>query len=192
MLFERWTCVKVLKQWMPKFLPKRDLNYNVKLVNFLGLNVIENPDKTQLTSSSFSIPLKFAFSLLMTFFSLLSGALCISFSRYSPFYLSLFPISFTLLLPYSAYFSVLSNSLSRSSRLVLRLSLLALISHSVSFFHSKPFLHELVSSGWQSVSSAGIVALQVDNKLQNTENYYSTTTSPVWFPAQNADCKLNG
>ena len=122
---------------MPKFLPKRDLNYNVKLVNFLGLNVIENPDKTQLTSSSFSIPLKFAFSLLMTFFSLFSGALCISFSRYSPFYLSLFPISFTLLLPYSAYFSVLSNSLSRLSRLVLRLSLLALISHSVSFFHSK-------------------------------------------------------
>ena len=49
MLFERWTCVKVLKQWMPKFLPKRDLNYNVKLVNFLGLNVIENP--AQLTSS---------------------------------------------------------------------------------------------------------------------------------------------
>ena len=160
---------------------------------FLGLNVIK---KTQIRLSWPPLLSQFLWSSLSLrwwpLFSLFSGALCIFFSRYSPFYFSLFLISFTFLLPYSAYFSVLSNSLSRLSRLVLRLSLLALISHSVSFFHSKPFLHELVSSGWQSVSSAGVVALQFDNKLQNTENYYSTTTSPVWFPAQNADCKLNG
>ena len=47
-------------------LPKRDLNYTMKLVsnedwekqglNFLGLSARENPDKTRLTSSSFSDP----------------------------------------------------------------------------------------------------------------------------------------
>ena len=47
-----------------------------------------------------------------------------------------------------------------------------------------------ISSRWQSFSSAGIVALRVDQKMQNTENYCSTSTSPVWFRAQNAGCKL--
>ena len=39
-----------------------------------------------------------------------------------------------------------------------------------------------ISSRWQSFSSAGIVALRVDQKLQNTENYCTTSTSQVWFP----------
>ena len=47
-----------------------------------------------------------------------------------------------------------------------------------------------ISSRWQSFSSAGIVALRVDQKMQNTENFCSTSTSPVWFRAQNAGCKL--
>ena len=47
-----------------------------------------------------------------------------------------------------------------------------------------------ISSGWQSSSSDGIVAFRVDPKLQNTENYCSTTTSPVRFPTQNAFCNL--
>ena len=47
-----------------------------------------------------------------------------------------------------------------------------------------------ISSGWQSSSSAGIIAFRVDPKLQNTENYCSTTTSPVRFPTQNAFCNL--
>ena len=47
-----------------------------------------------------------------------------------------------------------------------------------------------ISSRWQCFSSAGIVALRVDYNLRNTENYCSTTTSPVWFRAHNAGCKL--
>ena len=47
-----------------------------------------------------------------------------------------------------------------------------------------------ISCRWQSFSSAGIVALLFDQKLQNTENYCSTSTTSVWFPAQNAGCKL--
>ena len=42
----------------------------------------------------------------------------------------------------------------------------------------------------KSFSSAGIVALRVDQKLKNTENYYSITTSAVCFPAQNAGWKF--
>ena len=68
MLFERWTGARVLKRWI---LPKRDLNYKLKLVSnedwekkvliFLGFSIGENPDKTRLTSSSFSDPSQFVF-----------------------------------------------------------------------------------------------------------------------------------
>ena len=47
-----------------------------------------------------------------------------------------------------------------------------------------------ISSCWLSLSSTGVVALRVDWRLQSTENYCSTSTSSVWFPAQNAGCKL--
>ena len=107
---------------------------------FLGLNVIK---KTQIRLSWPPLLSQFLWSSLSLrwwpLFSLFSGALCIFFSRYSPFYFSLFLISFTFLLPYSAYFSVLSNSLSRFSRLFLCLSLLSLISRAVSFFHQNHF-----------------------------------------------------
>ena len=96
MLFKRWTGARVLKRWMQVrviVLPKRDLNYKLKQVSnevwekkfwiFLGLSVRENPDKTRLTSSSFSDPLWFASLCWWPLFSLFSGALCISFSRCS-------------------------------------------------------------------------------------------------------------
>ena len=70
----------------------------------------------------------------MTSFQSVFRALCISFSRYSPFYFSLFPISFTFLLLYSAYFSVLSNSLSRFLDLFYAFhSLLSSVTLSLSF-----------------------------------------------------------
>ena len=141
---------------------KRDLNYKLKLASnedsekrfkfFLGLSEGENPDKTQLTSSSFSNPLCSASLCWWPLFSLFSGALRISFSRCSLLETRLFTYTFSLfsfafLLPYSAYFSVLSNFLARFSRLALRLLLLVFFDRSVSFFpayfHWKPFLHQL-------------------------------------------------
>ena len=162
----------------------------------MGPRVRENPDKAQLiiTSSSFADRLYFASLCWWPLFSLFSGAslsflLALLFARYSPFYSCLFLFSFAFLSLYSAYFSVLSNFLARFSRLALHLLLLAFLGRSASFFpayfHSNPFLLRL-----KSFSIASIVALRVDLKLQNTENYRSTTTSTIWFPAQNASCKL--
>ena len=50
---------------------------------FLGLSAGENSNKTQLTSSAFSAPLLFAFSLLLTLFTLFSKAFCLPYSRCS-------------------------------------------------------------------------------------------------------------
>ena len=50
---------------------------------FLGLSAGENSNKTQLTSSAFSAPLLFAFSLLLTFFTLFSEAFCLPYLRCS-------------------------------------------------------------------------------------------------------------
>ena len=139
-------------------LPEPNLNYKLKPVSnedwekkvwiFLGLSARENPDKTRLTSSSFSNPLCSASLCRRPLFSLFSGALLISFSRCSLLETRLFTYTFSLfsfafLLPYSAYFSVLSNFLARFSRLALRLLLLAsLVPLSLSFqpiFTQNPF-----------------------------------------------------
>ena len=99
-----------------------------------------------------------------------------------------------------------SSSLSRSSRRILPIfvSFLAPFTPFTSCFLSvtlslsfQPILTQnssstqitIISSGWKSCSNAGINALQADQKLQITERYCSITTSPVWFPAQNAGCK---
>ena len=99
-------------------LPKRNLDYKVKLVSnddwlkkvwiFLVLSARENPHKTQLTSPSFSDPLC----------SLFSGALLISFLRCSSLDICLFTYAF-------------SCSLSRFSRRILPTS--------ASFLTSSPF-----------------------------------------------------
>ena len=73
---------------------------------FLDLSVRENPDKTQLTSSSFVDPLWFASLCWWPLFSLFSGALCISFSCCSSLDICLFTYVF-------------SCSLSRPSRHIL-------------------------------------------------------------------------
>ena len=79
----------------------------------------------------------------------------------------------------------------------LRLLLLAFFGRSVSvfpaYFHSNPLSTSwtiTISSGWRSFGSAGVLALRVEEVLQNTESYCSTTISSVWFRAQNAGCKL--
>ena len=69
-------------------------------------------------------------------------------ARYSPFLLMSFLVFFfAFLLPYSAYFGVLSNFQARFSRLVLRLLLLVFFGRSAyffsSYFHSEPSLCEL-------------------------------------------------
>ena len=125
--------------------------------------------------------------------------LALLFAKYSPFYLCLFLFSFAFLAPYSAYFGVLSNFLVRFSRLALRnyflffffwsLSLFLFVLLSLKTLSPQTWIIT-ISSRWQSFSSASIVALRVDQKMQNTENYCSTLTSPVWFRAQNAGCKL--
>ena len=124
--------------------------------------------------------------------------LALLFARYSPLYLCLFLFSFAFLSPYSAYFGVLSNFLARFSRIALRL-LLLVFSWSLGLllfilFSPKTLSPQTwirtVSSRGQSFSSSGILALRVDQKLQNTENFCSTSISSVWFPAQNAACKL--
>lgn len=132
---------------------KRDSNYKLKLVSNgkKGLSVRGNRNKTRFTSSTFSDPLQFAFSLLVTslwftFRSSLYFLLTLLFRRHWPFYLCLF-FSFAFLTPYSDYFGVLSSFLSRFSRLALRLLLLAFFDRPFSFFpayfHSKPYFYEL-------------------------------------------------
>ena len=49
----------------------------------LGVSAGENSNKTPLTSSAFATPLLFAFSLLLTFFTLFSEAFCFPYSRCS-------------------------------------------------------------------------------------------------------------
>ena len=61
----------------------------------MGLSVGENPDKTRLTSSSFLDPLWFASLCWWPFFSLFSGALCISFSRCPSLDIRLFTYAFS-------------------------------------------------------------------------------------------------
>ena len=107
-------------------------------------------------------------------------------------FLFLFRVPFAV----SAYFGVLSNFLTCFSRLPLRLLLLVFFVRSVSFilFSLKTLSPQTwiitISSRWQSFSSTGIVALRVGYDLQNTQNYYSTANSPVWFRTQNAGCTL--
>ena len=74
--------------------------------------------------------------------------------------------------------------------------LLALVAPSFSFqsiFTQNPLSTNLNYNNFlwlQSSSSTCILAFRVDQKLQNTESCCSTTTSPIWFPAENAGCKL--
>ena len=95
--------------------------------------------------------------------------------------------SFAFFSLYSAYFSVLSNFLLRFPRLALHLLLVALPLSFQPIFTQNPLstnLNDVNFLRLKSFSFAGIVALRVDKKLQNTKNYRSTTTSTVWFPAQ--------
>ena len=166
------------------FLLKRDLDYKLKQISnkdwekkvwiFLGLSVRGNPDKTSLTPSSFADPLWFASLCWRPLLSLFSEALRISFSLCSSLDIRLFTYAF-------------SCSLLRSSRRILPILasfltflrvfldslyafylLLSLIALSLSFqpILLKTLLHELelweFSSGWQSFSSVGIVALRVE------------------------------
>ena len=102
-------------------LRKRDLNYKLKLVSnedwekrfkFFWALVCEK--------TTFVV----RFSLLMTtfqsvFWSSLYFLLTLLFARYSPLYVSLFLFSFAFPSPHFAYFSFLSNFLTRFSRLAL-------------------------------------------------------------------------
>ena len=115
-------------------LPKRDLDYKVKLVSnddwlkkvwiFLVLSARENPHKAQLTSPSFSNPLC----------SLFSWALLISFLRCSSLDICLFTYAF-------------SCSLSRFSRRILPISASFLTSLRVSldWLYAFYFLLSLVA-----------------------------------------------
>ena len=152
-------------------LRKRDLNYKLKLVpnedwekrfKFFWALVWEK--------TTFVV----RFSLLMTtfqsvFWSSLYFLLTLLFARYSPLYVSLFLFSFAFPSPHFAYFSFLSNFLARFSRLALRL--LFLLLWFLCLFLSSLFSLKTLSprtwiitvfSGWESFSSAGIVALRVD------------------------------
>ena len=80
MLFRRYTGTKDFKGKGPliifSFITQKSgiTQSGARLINkfspFPGLSVGENSNQTQLTSSAFSAPLLFAFSLLLTFFSL--------------------------------------------------------------------------------------------------------------------------
>ena len=142
-------------------LPKRDLNYKLKLVSnedwekrfefFWALAW----EKTQIRHHLPPfLSRNLCGSLLCSWplFSLFSAALCISFSRCSSLDIRLFTYAFSfffseLLSPFSTYFSVLSNFLAHFSWLAWRLLPLAFFGCSVSFFpayfHSKPSLHKL-------------------------------------------------
>ena len=111
---------------------------------------------------------------------LIQERLCISFTRYCSLsirssldiYWCLFLFSFTFLSPYSACFCVFFNFLTRFSRPALRLLLLTsyfvwslclFLSSLSSFENLSPRTWIItISSGWQSFSSAAIVALQID------------------------------
>ena len=142
-------------------LPKRDLNYKLKLVSneewekrfefFWALAW----EKTQMRHNLPPfLSRNLCGSLLCSWplFSLFSGALCISFSLCSSLDIRLFTHAFSfffseLLSPFSSYFSVLSNFLARFSWLAWRLLPLAFFGCFVYFFpaylHSKPSLHKL-------------------------------------------------
>ena len=131
---------------------------------FLGLSARENPDRTRLTSSSLADPLQFASLCWWPLFCLFSEALL--FARNSPFYFCPLLFSFLFLSPYSAYFGVLCNFLARFSGLALRRLLVAFFGRSVSlypaYFKLKPRTRIItISSGWESLNSAGIVLLRV-------------------------------
>ena len=125
---------------------KRDLNYKLRLIS--------NEDwgkKVWIILLFFRGSFVVRFPLLMTSFQFVSWIssyfiLTWLLARYSPLYLCLFLLFCAFRLPYSVYFSVLSNFLVRFSRLALRLLLLAFFDCCLllsSLFHSKPFLHEL-------------------------------------------------
>ena len=165
-------------------LPKRDFNYKPKLVSnedwkkrFEFFRALAR-EKTQMRHDLpplLSRSLLVRFSLLMTpfqfvFWSSSYFPLTLLFAGYSPFYICLFLFSFAFLSPFSAYFSVLFNFLARffSTRLT---PFTSCCLWPLCLFHSSPFsLKTLspptwiitISCGWQSFSSAGIVALRVD------------------------------
>ena len=123
-------------------LPKRDLDYKVKLVS--------NDDwlkKVRIFLVLSSLPFFLGSSLQSVFWSSSYFLPTLLFAGYLPFYLCLFLFSFAFLSPYSAYLSVLSYFFARFSRLALRLLLLAFFGRSVAFFpayfHSKPYFYEL-------------------------------------------------
>ena len=149
-------------------LRKRDLNYKLKLVS--------NEDWEKRFKFFWAVAWEkttfvVRFSLLMTtfqsvFWSSLYFLLTLLFARYSPLYVSLLLFSFAFPSPHFAYFSFLSNFLARFSRLALRLLLLAsLVPLSLSFslktLSPRTWIITIFS-GWESFSSAGIVALRVD------------------------------
>ena len=118
----------------------------------MGLSVGENPDKTRLTSPSFLDPLWFASLCWWPFFSLFSGALCISFSRCPSLDIRLFTYAFScsllrssrciqpVLATFLTFFRVFLGSLDAFY------SSLSLVALSLSFqpiFTQTPFLHEL-------------------------------------------------
>ena len=139
-------------------LPKRDLDYKVKLVSnddwlkkvwiFLVLSARENPHKTQLTSPPFSDPLC----------SLFSGALLISFLSCSSLDICLFTYAF-------------SCSLSRFSRRILPISASFLTSLRVSLDWLYAFYFLL-----------SLVALSLSFQPTFTQNLISTNLNYNSFP----------
>ena len=146
MIFEQWTGAKVLKRRMPKVFPERwfelwtEASIKRRLVKkvWIFLCARENVTRTQLTCSSFSDPLWFAFPLLMTFsayflelflfpsqfslrqiFALITYAFSCSFSRSScrilPMWaslLTLFRVFLDSLYAFSILLSLIALSLS--------------------------------------------------------------------------------
>ena len=158
-------------------LRKRDLNYKLKLVS--------NEDWEKRFKFFWAVAWEkttfvVRFSLLMTtfqsvFWSSLYFLLTLLFARYSPLYVSLFLFSFAFPSPHFAYFSFLSNFLAFfSTRFTpftsccLPLSSCCLpssvplsLSFSLKTLSPRTWIITIFS-GWESFSSAGIVALRVD------------------------------
>ena len=128
-------------------LPKRDLNYKLKLVSnedwakrfefFWALAWEKTRMRHNLPSF---LSRNLCGSLLFVhdpfsvcFWSSLYFFLSLLFAGYWPFYICLFFISFAFLSPFSTYFSVLSNFIARFCRLAWHLLLLAFFGRSVSF-----------------------------------------------------------
>ena len=191
---------------------KRDLTYKLKLVTnedwgkkvwvFLGLSVRGHPHKTRLTSSSFADLLWFAYFYWRPLFIMFFEALRISLSRYSSLDIRLYTSAFfsfssAFLSPYFAYFGVLCNFLARFSRLALRLLLFAFFGSSVSFFPAY-FTHSSLYRN-SNRNNLRLTKLQLCQYccfaswlkiFEILRVTVQTTSSPVWFLAQNAGGKL--